>query len=268
MNDRKEGTSLRKGPIPSHGHGDHIYERPSDYTFSEVSTSEVQKRKDVDEIDEEVTKEAEGFVSEQNSSAQCLEGKEILRENVANDGAINESGRFAEENMKENTSTKQMPLCRFFKTKRGCLRGENCKYLHAKSKSLKRHGKTVTLGTDERKNCNLENQKKNQEKKNLAESVCDNMAKTSVENENTVRKGNQRLVQFKRTDPRPIFKKPALATETKLSSLSNLELQELRKVEIQQVHKRFGPQGKLKVLKDEEDAIFEILFVPSDPDWV
>lgn len=264
QNSKFTGTGLLEETSKSVHNQAHVRKTKPPTSGENENDLQIQKEQiDVEELPEEVKQQAKVVISEENSSEKNLENSEDVKTLSQRVGGaiIMEVRQIEMSKVKGQTSTKRRPLCRYFMTKRGCLRGENCKFAHAKKRE-----KSMCF---DKTSCGSENQNKTQEEEqNLSATLCDDVGEPCIETTKIDRRGDDGFLHSKRTETRKIFKKPGLATGAKLSSLSTIELQELRKVEIKQLHRRFDGQGKLKVLKHDEDAAFEILFASSDPDWV
>ena len=199
-------------------------------------------------------------------------------DDLAAGGAIAEpSADNTDSKVKGQNRRKQKPLCRYFMTKKGCSRGEACKFSHAKLLKQNENSASTKLETKDKplslnKKAASDNDTEKQSQRDLQKNLCGNMEetrdKTNQIGQSDMLKASSRLGQPIRTGPHQFVNKPIVATAAKLSLLDDLQLEKLRKTEIQQIHRRFGGQGKLKVIREEQDAVFEIFFASSDPDWV
>ena len=186
---------------------------------------------------------------------------------IANNEALTEEKRMEAG---KDSSDRQGIVCKFFKKKKGCLRGSRCPFAHVISgdgATLKPLAKEVLKKAS--KSTSSRKQIPRQSKENTkpvadTEHVTKQMESVNVQVEHQSKEPDMQSIG------QGIQSLPNTAESAKGTGMGlvdcNLECKKLRSIEIQQLKRRFGGQGDYCEIK--ENTSYKIKFKPTDPDWV
>lgn len=170
----------------------------------------------------------------------------------------------------KDSSDLQGIACRFFKRKKGCLRGSRCPFAHVISgdgATLKPLAQEVLKKAI--KSTSSSKQIPHQSKENFkpvtdTEQVSKQMESVNLQAENQSKEhGKEHDRQASGQGP----SKDKLVKGTGMGLMDcNLECKRLRSIEIQQLKRRFGGHGGYCEI--QENSSYKIKFKPTDPDWV
>lgn len=167
----------------------------------------------------------------------------------------------------KDSSDRQGIVCKFFKKKKGCLRGNRCPFVHVAS------GDGATLKPLAKKNPNKANKPTSPHQgKEISRPIDDTeqVAKQSLESVNLLSE-NQHEKRDRQATGQGISmlcnKDDSTNGSGTVLSDDNLgECKRLRSTEIEQLKRRFRSQGGYCEI--QENASYKIKFKPTDPDWV
>lgn len=173
----------------------------------------------------------------------------------------------------KDSSDRQEIVCKFFKKKKGCLRGSRCPFAHVISgngATLKPLAKEVLLkaGKSTSRKQIPRQGKENTKPVTDTEQVTKQMELVNLQVENDAKKHvkeHDRQASGQGIQLPPNIDKSAKRTGMGLMDC-NLECERLRSIEIQQLKRRFGGQGDYCEI--QENTSYKIKFKPTDPDWV
>ena len=172
----------------------------------------------------------------------------------------------------KDSSDQQGIVCKFFKKKKGCLRGSRCPFAHV----ISGDGATLKpLAKEVLKKASRSTSRKQipRQSKGNTKPVTDTeqvtkqmeLVNLQVENHNMCDQEHNRQASGQVIQPLPNTDESAKVTGMGLMD-SNLECKRLRSIEIQQLKRRFGGQGDYYEIK--ENTSYKVKFKPTDPDWV
>ena len=180
-----------------------------------------------------------------------------------------------EKRMEEgkDSSDRQGIVCKFFKKKKGCLRGSRCPFAHVVSgdgATLKPLAKEVLKKASK---SNSRKQIPRRSKENTkpvtdTEQVTRQMESVNLQVENQSKEhGNEHDRQASVQGIQLLPNTDESAKGTGIGFMDcNLECKKLRAIEIQQLKRRFGGQGDYCEI--QENTSYKVKFKPTDPDWV
>lgn len=173
----------------------------------------------------------------------------------------------------KDSSDRQGIVCKFFKKKKGCLRGSRCPFAHVISgdgATLKPLAKEVLRKASK---ATSRKQIPHQGKENTkpvsdTEHVTKQIELVNLQVENDSKKHDK---EHDRQASGPgiqlLPNKDESAKGTGMGFMDcNLECKRLRSIEIQQLKRRFGGQGDCCEI--QQNTSYKIKFKPTDPDWV
>lgn len=173
----------------------------------------------------------------------------------------------------KDSSNRQGIVCKFFKKKKGCLRGSRCPFSHVISgdgATLKPLAKEVLKKASKstsRKQIPCQS-KENTKSVTDTEQVTKQMELVNLQVENQSKehgKEHNRGANGQGIQLPPNTDESAKGTGMGLMDC-NLECKRLRSIEIQQLKRRFGAKGDYCEIK--ESTSYKVKFKPTDPDWV
>ena len=173
----------------------------------------------------------------------------------------------------KDSSDGQGVVCKFFKKKRGCLRGSRCPFAHVVSgdgATLKPLAKEVLKkASDSTSRKQIPRQsKENTKPVTDTEQVTRQMESVNLQVENPSKEhGNEHGRQASVQGMQLLPNTDESANGTGIGFMDcNLECKKLRSIEIQQLKRRFGGQGDYCEI--QENTSYKVKFKPTDPDWV
>ena len=170
----------------------------------------------------------------------------------------------------KDPSDRQGIVCKFFKKKKGCLRGSRCPFAHVISGDgaiLKPVAKEVLKKASK---CTSSSKKiTNQSKENTKPVANTKQVTKQMESDNLQLKNQSKKPEKEhgRQASGQGIQLPPNTDGTGMGLVEcKLECQRLRSIEIQQLKRRFGGQGDYCEI--QENISYKIKFKPTDPDWV
>ena len=172
------------------------------------------------------------------------------------------------------SSNRQGIVCKFFKKKKGCLRGSRCPFAHVISgdgATLKPLAKDVLRKASKstsRKQIPPKS-KENTKPVTSTEQVTKQMELVNLQVENESKKHGKEHDRQASSGPgiQLLLDTDKSAKDTGVDLMDCiLECERLRSIEIQQLKRRFGGQGDYCEI--QENTSYKVKFKPTDPDWV
>lgn len=162
-----------------------------------------------------------------------------------------------------NTKKKR---CRFFNTRGGCARGDNCKFAHIRKMDEDKEEKTttkpkITKPKTAKPKTPATTSAATTTTSATAQAVVEASAAAVVETTTAAISSNTTV------SSKQVNSKRVLPTTEMLSALDDDQLSRLRTREIDQMMRRFG-KNKTTEIPSSVGTSFSVNFTPSDPDWV